>query len=239
MGATTLNCLMCGAPAKSDATKCSHCGARLATVACPSCFGMVFEGSRFCQHCGSRVFRPVGKVTEMSCPGCESQLEEIALGNINVAECPKCDGLWVENAKFEEICANREQQSVILGAAGEIPKAELPMNVRYLKCPVCRGLMHRMNFANCSGVVIDTCKRHGTFFEKHELQRIIAFIRAGGMDKARERKKAEMEAAARRLEAARNADALQPRSYGRIESHADGYDAVSAVAWAIFKMLKK
>lgn len=238
MSAGTLNCLMCGAPAKSDATECSHCGARLATVACPSCFGMVFEGSKFCQHCGGRVDRSVGKATGLRCPGCESKLDKIKLGSSEVAECPQCSGLWVENAKFEQICADREQHASILGAAGEIPKSALSLNFRYMKCPVCAGLMHRVNFANCSGVVIDVCKAHGTFFEKHELQHIITFIRAGGLDKARDRKKAEMEAAARRLEAARTADTLSPRSAERTNAHAYGYDVVSAVAEVLCTLLR-
>jgi len=47
MCAETLNCPMCGAAAPSDATSCEHCGARLATGACPSCFGMMFVGEKF------------------------------------------------------------------------------------------------------------------------------------------------------------------------------------------------
>src|SRR5881628_74928 len=63
MEAATLNCPMCGAAASSEATRCEHCGARLATVACPSCFGMIFVGSKFCPHCGAAAQRVEGAAT--------------------------------------------------------------------------------------------------------------------------------------------------------------------------------
>lgn len=238
MAAATLNCLMCGAPVKGGESKCGHCGARVATVACPSCFGLVFEGAKFCQHCGALVTRPHGKSTALPCPGCQTKLEEITLGHSQVDHCPKCDGLWVDNRRFEQICADREQQSVILGAAGEVPKAQLSTEFRYVRCPVCNSLMHRVNFANCSGVVIDICKPHGTWFERHELQNIIAFIRAGGMDKARDRKKREMESAARRLENARQAEAMEARKYYGDPSYSTQSDLFDAVASAVWHLLR-
>src|SRR3954467_4711049 len=95
--AGTLNCLMCGAPARSDASNCEHCGARLATVACPSCFGMIFEGSRFCPLCGARADRQVVETTALPCPRCEQiELTRITVGKAILCECAKCEGLWVD-----------------------------------------------------------------------------------------------------------------------------------------------
>ena len=41
--AGTLTCPQCGAAAAPDARACAFCRARLATVACPRCFGMGIE----------------------------------------------------------------------------------------------------------------------------------------------------------------------------------------------------
>ena len=49
--------------------------------------------------------------------------------------------------------------------------------------------MHRQNFARVSGVIVDTCKGHGVWFNQGELRRVVEFIRAGGMDRARDREK--------------------------------------------------
>jgi Zn-finger nucleic acid-binding protein len=49
--------------------------------------------------------------------------------------------------------------------------------------------MNRMNFARCSGVIVDVCKKHGTWFDRDELSRIIAFVREGGMNASRAKEK--------------------------------------------------
>jgi Zn-finger nucleic acid-binding protein len=196
---------MCGAPTRSDASNCEHCGARLATVACPSCFGMIFQGSRFCPLCGARADREIGEPTIFNCPRCDEHpsLTRINIGKVMLNECGKCEGLWVDKFSFEQICTDREQQSAILGPAIKVPLAEGREKVRYIRCPECNELMQRMNFAGSSGVVIDLCPQHGTWFDNKELQRIIEFIRSGGMDRIREKQIRELKQARERLEAAR------------------------------------
>jgi Zn-finger nucleic acid-binding protein len=61
--------------------------------------------------------------------------------------------------------------------------------------------MNRINFARCSGVIVDVCKGHGTWFDRDELSRIVAFIRGGGLAAARDREKAEIQEARRQLAA--------------------------------------
>ena len=218
MQATTLNCLMCGAPARSDAPNCGHCGARLATVACPTCFGMIFLGSKFCPHCGTTVHLSTGAKTKLPCPKCKGKkLEHKEIGSTEVHECAGCHGLWIEVAAFERICTDREKQSVVLGTASEtfIPgQRGMDTKVRYVPCPVCSALMHRRNFAKCSGVIIDICRQHGTWFDRDELHHIVQFIHTGGLDVARQREKADLEAARRRLENTRRDVAYGSSSYG-------------------------
>jgi hypothetical protein len=59
--------------------------------------------------------------------------------------------------------------------------------------------MNRLNFAGCSGVVIDWCKAHGSWFDYRELQQVVTFIQEGGLKKSREREKARLEEEAHRL----------------------------------------
>jgi len=143
----------------------------------------------------------------MACPRCKSlALVEVALGQTKVCECTGCHGLWVDAATFDNICTDRERQSVVLGSASEMFKPgerSIEMKIQYLRCPACRQLMQRVNFAKCSGVIVDLCKGHGSWFDRDELQHIVEFIRTGGLDLARTKEKAELEAARRRLEAAR------------------------------------
>src|SRR5687767_13647114 len=90
--AHTLNCLMCGAPTRSDKSNCEHCGARLATMACPACFGMIFQGSQFCPLCGARADRQVVQGTPLPCPRCEkTELTRVRIGKVILCECGKCE----------------------------------------------------------------------------------------------------------------------------------------------------
>jgi Zn-finger nucleic acid-binding protein len=126
------------------------------------------------------------------------------LEKVTLHECERCFGIWLDSATFERICRDDEQQAAVLPGAGlGEPSANSIAAVRYRHCPLCRQLMNRVNFSQCSGVVVDVCREHGTWFDRNELQRIVEFIRSGGLDRARERTKAELAAAVRRIEAVR------------------------------------
>lgn len=118
-------------------------------------------------------------------------------------ECEHCAGLWVEVDVFEKICADREEQSAVLGAAAPAPPHEVAaaQKISYVPCPQCSQLMNRVNFAHCSGVIVDVCKGHGTWFDVEELSKIVQFIRGGGLEMAREKDKLELEYQRQQLQA--------------------------------------
>lgn len=195
---------MCGASASKDTTLCAHCGARLATVACPACFGMLFLGAKFCPHCGARAARCEGPdLPPASCPRCSIEMRSLLVGDTLLRECPACSGLWVDADALDRICSDSQCQTSLLGKSNPIKASgEMEKSIRYLPCPACRKLMNRVNFARCSSVVVDVCRTHGTWFDKHELQRIVQFIKQGGLDTARLREMRELEERRRRLERA-------------------------------------
>jgi Zn-finger nucleic acid-binding protein len=134
-------------------------------------------------------------------------MKPVTIGATAVRECVKCEGLWLEVRAFEKICADREQQAAVLGAASPAPtqSAQDGVNkVSYVPCPECSQLMNRINFARCSGVIVDVCKGHGTWFDRDELSRIVEFIHGGGLEAARGREKAQLDEARRELEAERS-----------------------------------
>ena len=93
-----------------------------------------------------------------------------------------------------------------------VPKALAPRADRYWPCPACGHLMNRQNFAHLSGVIVDVCKGHGVWFNAGELQAIVEFVRAGGLERARAREKADYEAARRQLHTEQNAQAIRGAS---------------------------
>ena len=195
MQADTLNCPNCGASSSSNAPLCQFCGSRLATVACPTCFAMMFLGSKHCQRCGAAAAVPeVKDAKDRKCPRCKNEMMLVTVGSTAVLECERCFGLWLDVASFEKICADREQQSAVLGFAAQAPAtgAHETSKVNYVPCPECSQLMNRMNFARCSGVIVDICKQHGTWFDRDELSRIVEFIHGGGFNTSRAKEKIEI-----------------------------------------------
>jgi Zn-finger nucleic acid-binding protein len=231
MHAQTLNCYSCGATASTESPACQHCGARLATISCTSCFSMMFLGSKFCPQCGARAVAWSSTPAQMACPTCQTPILQADLNGLILHECGKCFGLWIRTATFDRICHDSEKQSSILGST-HAPESARPLaTVRYVRCPECQELMHRVNFSNCSGVVVDVCRQHGTWFDANELRQIVAFIRAGGLLKAREKQKREWAQERRRLEAARR-NHLQYQAYACGSHSLEVVDVISVVSAA-------
>jgi len=130
------------------------------------------------------------------CPRCRAEMQAIVVGGNSLRECPKCEGIWADPESLRQICADREKQAAALGlprTLGEGAPVQMEEHIRYLPCPSCNKLMNRVNFASYSGVVVDVCREHGTWFDRDELRRVIEFIRGGGLDKARARDIANLE----------------------------------------------
>jgi Zn-finger nucleic acid-binding protein len=220
--ASSLHCPNCGAPADPEARRCTYCKARLATVSCPSCFALIFDGAAFCPRCGARRSRVEHGEAGPKCPACKVVLRELTIGSTSLLECPGCDGTWMDAEAFERLCADKEAQAAVLHrvAGREAPPAD---RVKYRPCVRCGKMMNRVNFGRLSGTVVDVCKGHGTYLDPGELQRIVEFIRSGGLDRARTRQMEDLREQERQL---RDAEARLARQRGRSDPHSSirGWD---------------
>lgn len=191
----------------------------------------MFIGSKHCHRCGAAAAsREAVTAATQQCPRCRIHMQSVRLGSTTVQECDRCHGLWLDVASFESICADREQQAAVIGSASVAPVKTAPGSapVKYVPCPKCSQLMNRINFARCSGVIVDVCKGHGTWFDRDELSRIIEFIRAGGLESARAREKEEIKEERMRL-------LEQQRLAGRTSTigfREDDYDRLNGIASA-------
>ena len=175
--------------------QCPYCRSQLATVACPSCFGLVSLRARHCSHCGAAIQIQEEGPSNHFCPDCRIPLAATQVGGLAVEQCHRCGGLWLPLQLFERLAADRETRGGVLGALpGGSEKAEIrEAAVRYRPCPQCGNLMNRTNYGRISGVVLDSCKHHGLWFDRDELRRVLAFIEGGGLDRSRERQIKELE----------------------------------------------
>ena len=191
------NCPNCGAAAGPESVSCTYCGSSLATRVCASCYGAVSVGMHHCPWCGAGTADGQQTVAaDRQCPRCAQKLSQVNVGGHPIQECTRCGGLWVDSSTFQEICTHKEEQEAVLGFEAEpdqIPVPETAGGRMYVPCPECGKLMNREQFAGCSHIVVDWCRQHGAWFDRHELRRIVSFIQSGGLKKAREREKLKIE----------------------------------------------
>jgi Zn-finger nucleic acid-binding protein len=114
-------------------------------------------------------------------------MREVQVGEIEMIECGTCGGVWVDAATFEHVCADAEAQAAVLHQWPDPPRRRVETAVRYRPCVSCGAMMNRINFGKLSGTVVDVCKGHGTFLDAGELHQVVAFIRDGGLERARRR----------------------------------------------------
>ncbi|MFI5345608.1 MAG: zf-TFIIB domain-containing protein [Elusimicrobiota bacterium] len=203
-------CPSCGAPADPKSASCAYCSAALSPVRCPWCFAWIDAKARGCPTCGAVAEAASEGAAPLTCPTCADRppLSTRTLGGARLSGCAVCQGVWTDAASFRRLCEDRSTQAAYMGPGSVLARPAISdpsqTGIFYRPCPVCRELMNRFNFAGCSGVILDACKPHGVWFDADELRRIVAFIRDGGLDVAREHEMRDLEAERGRLESAGN-----------------------------------
>jgi Zn-finger nucleic acid-binding protein len=184
-------CGSCGAQVRADAATCSYCDSEIVrdpdklSLICPECFARNADTSRFCVACGV-AFAPQplpGSGQELPCPACESRMPPSQVAGIAVNECPGCHGLWVSGDHFDALVRRAAELRQQRPTTAEQPRVQrgnpLDRAVRYRRCPECDQFMLRSNYKRSSGVVLDVCRRHGTWLDADELEQVAGFILAG------------------------------------------------------------
>jgi len=239
--AAVVRCSWCGAPRAEGAGACTFCGAEftlrekdLQTI-CPVCMARVSDRARFCHDCGTPIV-PENQATGdtvYACPVCAEgrHLRSRRLGDtaMSVLECQGCAGLWIAAATLETIVDVARKSSLPAKTQGgtSVPERDYRRGSQapqagpmYRKCITCGKIMNRVNYARQSAVIIDLCKDHGVWFDADELERLVQWVRRGGLalaDEAlhvEEKERKKKEAAAKAELAAMKWEEGYPRNVG-------------------------
>lgn len=153
---------------------------------------MMFAGSQFCPHCGAKATTVEDDAGEpLPCPNCRQPMKPVRIGKTPMRQCASCGGWWLTTDAFTALCTDQEARAAVSSSPGfdAAPRTTTPVRlgeIRYRRCAACKNLMNRVNFGRVSGVVIDLCKGHGVWFDDGELQRALAFVANGGLERMRE-----------------------------------------------------
>ncbi len=188
-----LHCPSCGAAVKRRADRCAYCRSPLdfslkgKTVHCPRCFQRTPASSRFCVSCARPMKDEVqhsGVLSDKHCPRCRVLLHGRKVGEFSVMVCDSCLGMFIPHETFEMM---QDTSDRAIEQFRGLPRGRLKLDdtIRYVRCPVCRQMMNRTNFGRISGVIVDTCRDHGIWFDAGEMEKIMDFIAKGGVEHAR------------------------------------------------------
>ncbi len=230
------HCPSCGAP-QSDVQRglCDYCSAPRVplgtpdpstSIRCAGCHSLVASGSSFCPHCGHATAAFDSATTDFECPSCKSEAPHMMRWGLaptserptghEIDGCTHCGGVWVSHEVLMRMLDEARAQAMELEVEERAVKrrvmTERPTEVVYRHCPLCADMMARKNFERVSGIILDSCPRHGTFFDAGELEDTLDFVRTGGLVLAQRKREAEEE----RLQRAREASKVPVHRQGSL-----------------------
>ncbi|HWN66096.1 MAG TPA: zf-TFIIB domain-containing protein [Haliangium sp.] len=117
---------------------------------------------------------PVEPSSDLRCPRCQSDLRKQAVGPNQVERCASCHGVWISAAEFNELIGDLDRREAV--RVRELPHRQAEDPGGYLACPRCDEIMARRNFGRTSGILVDTCKKHGIWLDRGELRRVVEHL---------------------------------------------------------------
>lgn len=208
-----MRCSSCGAETASGfpgaKIRCTTCGAE--NVARASAGGPYRDPAQRPSEPASIASRkprsqpPAGDAAGRPCPRCGAALGP-ALDHPGMFDCNACHGLFMDAATL----ARATEEAKEKGPGSFRPSAPPGLEpITYVKCPVCAEVMNRTNFGRRSGVIVDICKAHGTWFDAGELDGALAFVAKGGLEETAKRDQEEAKRRAREERVEKEANAIR------------------------------
>jgi Zn-finger nucleic acid-binding protein len=134
-----------------------------------------------CSGCGRELGpQPLAEPSELRCPDCALELQALRGRSGTLFDCGRCGGQLVEHALLRDLLERSESYASLGPRDRAAPPPPVEQRVRYRPCPACAPvLMNRRSFGQASGIVVDVCARHGTWFDAGELPRVLAAVERG------------------------------------------------------------
>lgn len=189
LAARSYECPACGGLVREAARICNYCGSPIATIRCSNCLTMNVPEAQHCMSCGAELGLEPISVKECigsECPRCKNrELDAFANQDGTIFDCGQCGGQFVATNVLSAMVHRHQSLEV------ETPRrlrAANPIHdkITYVPCPFCRDLMLRHNFGKVSGIIVDDCAKHGTWFDVGELARVLSFVSVGGLKRTAE-----------------------------------------------------
>jgi Zn-finger nucleic acid-binding protein len=119
-----------------------------------------------------------GGAMELRCPHCKKRLVTVKVGDVDLAGCGGCGGIWVDNASAKRLIASPQRVVLELAErASRNAKAQRPPRSATPTCPACPAILDRVRSHQ---IELDICQEHGTWFDTYELQGLMRALLGEG-----------------------------------------------------------
>jgi Zn-finger nucleic acid-binding protein len=163
----TLKCPQCGAPLSPESVR--------ETVSCAFC-GTASSPQAAAATPGARIASETVAAAEERCPRCALPLFEGRANEITMLGCGRCGGIWLDNEAARRAIQTMDE-AVLLLADQASSRAAFTVEVAGTAvCPTCQRSLARTRSPQ-SGIWIDVCPEHGTWFDRYELGVVLEALR--------------------------------------------------------------
>lgn len=116
----------------------------------------------------------------MDCPVCKDAMITLELDEVEVDYCLSCSGIWLDAGELEMLLGDSRQAEAVINSF----KPARHCDEKPRKCPICLKKMEKILVGpDKITQLIDKCRKgHGLWFDKGELQDVIAM---GSFDEKR------------------------------------------------------
>jgi Zn-finger nucleic acid-binding protein len=118
-----------------------------------------------------------------ACPRCGTLIAGADREGLVFGRCPACGGVWLDNEQSRKVAEGRLATPVLVAARQEPLAPVAPDEGPRIQCPLCGASMQRA-FVPAARLHVDVCARHGTWFDRGELERAHAAFVQSQQDRA-------------------------------------------------------
>ncbi|AUX38901.1 uncharacterized protein SOCE26_002820 [Sorangium cellulosum] len=119
----------------------------------------------------------MSSLVSLTCPRCAAPLHVGQAGGMTLHGCGRCGGIWLGLACAQRLADALPKEASVLAARAS-SRAVVDADVNPIAhCPVCTRPMQRTHAA-AARLDLDMCGAHGTWYDRHELERVAGAIAA-------------------------------------------------------------
>jgi Zn-finger nucleic acid-binding protein len=116
-------------------------------------------------------------MTSLRCPRCRTTLFRATSVTIEIHGCEQCGGIWLDKQSGLRLREELDARALAIAEGTSLMASqEVDTQPLGIPCPACGVALERSR-SKVAPVDLDSCRSHGTWFDRTELERVVQAIR--------------------------------------------------------------